>query len=42
MKRNLGFDRLRLRGLKSAADEFLLVAAAQNGDWRDWQAYTHK
>lgn len=30
MKRNLGFDRLRLRGLKSAADEFLLVATAQN------------
>jgi transposase len=30
MKRNLRFDRLRLRGLKSANDEFLLVATAQN------------
>jgi hypothetical protein len=30
MKRNLQFDRLRLRGTKSAADEFLLVATAQN------------
>jgi transposase len=30
MKRNLRFDRLRLRGLKSAADEFLLVATVQN------------
>ena len=30
MKRNLRFDRLRLRGIKSANDEFLLVATAQN------------
>ncbi len=30
MKCHLGFDRLRLRGLDSANDEFLLVAAAQN------------
>lgn len=30
MKRNLRFDRLRLRGIKSAADEFLLVATVQN------------
>jgi hypothetical protein len=30
MKRNLRFERLRLRGLKSANDEFLLVATAQN------------
>ena len=30
MKRHLGFDRLRLRGLHSANDEFLLVATAQN------------
>ncbi len=30
MKRNLGFRRLRLRGIKSANDEFLLVATAQN------------
>jgi transposase len=30
MKRHLGFDRLRLRGMKSANDEFLLVATVQN------------
>jgi transposase len=30
MKRNLNFQRLRLRGIKSANDEFLLVATAQN------------
>jgi transposase len=30
MKRHLGFNRLRLRGLKSANDEFVLVATAQN------------
>ena len=30
MKRHLHFDRLRLRGLKSANDECLLVATAQN------------
>ena len=30
MKRHLRFDRLRLRGLKSVSDEFLLVATAQN------------
>ncbi|VAW64732.1 Mobile element protein [hydrothermal vent metagenome] len=30
MKRNLKFDRLRLRGLSGANDEFLLVATAQN------------
>lgn len=30
MKRHLRFDRLRLRGIKSASDEFLLVATAQN------------
>jgi hypothetical protein len=30
MKRHLGFDRLRLRGLHGANDEFLLVATAQN------------
>ena len=30
MKRHLGFDRLRLRGLHSANDEFLLVSTAQN------------
>lgn len=30
MKRNLRFDRLRLRGIKSANDEFLLVACAHN------------
>jgi hypothetical protein len=29
-KRNLGFRRLRLRGIKSANDEFLLVATVQN------------
>jgi len=30
MKRHLRFDRLRLRGIKSANDEFLLVATVQN------------
>ncbi len=30
MKRHLRFDRLRLRGLSGANDEFLLVATAQN------------
>ena len=30
MKHHLRFDRLRLRGLRSANDEFLLVATAQN------------
>lgn len=30
MKRHLGFNRLRLRGLSGANDEFLLVATAQN------------
>jgi hypothetical protein len=30
MKRHLRFDRLRLRGLHGANDEFLLVATAQN------------
>jgi len=30
MKHHLRFDRLRLRGLKSANDEFLLVATVQN------------
>ena len=30
MKRHLGFNRLRLRGLSGASDEFLLVATAQN------------
>jgi len=30
MKRNHNFIRLRLRGIKSANDEFLMVAAAQN------------
>lgn len=30
LKRNLGFTRLRLRGLRGASDEFLLAAAAQN------------
>jgi len=30
MKRNHNFTRLRLRGIKSANDEFLMVAAAQN------------
>jgi transposase len=29
-KRNLGFDRLRLRGLAGARDEFLLTATVQN------------
>lgn len=30
IKRNLGFTRLRLRGLSSAGDEFLLTATVQN------------
>jgi Transposase DDE domain len=30
LKRNLGFRRLRLRGLTGAADEFLLAATVQN------------
>jgi transposase len=30
LKRNLGFERLRLRGLTGAQDEFLLAATAQN------------
>ena len=30
MKRHLQFNRLRLRGLSGANDEFLLVATAQN------------
>lgn len=30
LKRNLGFIRLRLRGLRGAEDEFLLAATAQN------------
>lgn len=30
MKRNLGFTRLRLRGLRGASDEFLVVATVQN------------
>jgi len=30
MKRHLRFDRLRLRGLRSANDEFLMVATVQN------------
>lgn len=30
LKRNLGFTRLRLRGLRGAEDEFLLAATAQN------------
>jgi IS4 transposase len=30
LKRNLRFTRLRLRGLKGAAEEFLLAATAQN------------
>jgi hypothetical protein len=30
MKRVLKVERLRLRGLKSAQDEFLLTATAQN------------
>jgi hypothetical protein len=30
LKRNLGFTRLRLRGLCGAEDEFLLAATAQN------------
>jgi len=30
VKRNLGFTRLRLRGLTGARDEFLLAATVQN------------
>ena len=30
LKRNLGFERLRLRGLTGAEDEFLLATTAQN------------
>ena len=30
VKRNLGFTRLRLRGLTGAQDEFLLAATVQN------------
>ena len=30
LKRNLGFTRLRLRGLRGTEDEFLLAATAQN------------
>ena len=30
LKRNMGFERLRLRGLSGARDEFLLAATAQN------------
>ena len=30
LKRNLGFERLRLRGLSGAQDEFLLAATVQN------------
>ncbi len=30
MKRHLGFDRLRLRGIDGANDEFLMVATVQN------------
>lgn len=30
LKRNLGFTRLRLRGLRGASDEFILAATAQN------------
>lgn len=30
LKRNLGFTRLRLRGLRGASDEFVLAATAQN------------
>ena len=30
LKRHLGFERLRLRGLTGATDEFLLAATAQN------------
>jgi len=35
MKQHLGFSKLRFWGLKSANDEFLLVAIAQNHkNWR--------
>ena len=30
LKRHLGFERLRLRGLSGAHDEFLLAATVQN------------
>ena len=30
LKRNMGFERLRLRGISGARDEFLLAAIAQN------------
>lgn len=30
LKRNLGFTRLKLRGLRGAEDEFLLAATVQN------------
>jgi hypothetical protein len=30
LKRNLRFERLRLRGLSGASDEFLLAATVQN------------
>jgi len=30
LKRHLGFERLRLRGLTGASDEFLLAATVQN------------
>ena len=30
LKRNLGFRRLRLRGITGAKDEFLLAATVQN------------
>jgi hypothetical protein len=30
LKRHLGFERLRLRGLSGARDEFLLAATVQN------------
>lgn len=30
LKRHMGFERLRLRGLSGASDEFLLAATAQN------------
>lgn len=30
LKRNLGFTRLRLRGLRGASDECILAATAQN------------
>jgi IS5 family transposase len=30
LKRHMGFERLRLRGLSGASDEFLLAATVQN------------